>query len=87
MTRIALPPQFDCTAATALADTLRAAPHPFSIDGSAVERIGIAGLQLLLSARVAAEASGHPLVIDQPSDPLAAAARTAGADVLLATTR
>ncbi len=75
---------FDLTAATALADTFRAVRGPIVVDGAAVERVGAAGLQLLLSARATAAEAGHRLTIITPSAALQAAARTAGAGFLLA---
>ncbi|MFS0773516.1 STAS domain-containing protein [Sphingomonas sp. 1P08PE] len=84
MTVIVLPAVIDLAAAAQLAETLRAAPGPVAIDGGVVERIGAAGLQLLLSARATVTAAGHPLTIDTPSGPLLAAAATAGAGALFA---
>jgi anti-anti-sigma regulatory factor len=48
------------------------------IDGSAIEQIGQAGLQLLLSARRSADAAGAPFAIVAPSQPLCRAAQIAG---------
>ncbi len=87
MTTIALPAIVDLAAATALAETLRATAGPLTLEAAAVERIGAAGLQLLLSARASAEVAGHTLAIDHASAPLIAAAATAGAGFLLATDR
>lgn len=84
MTRIVLPAIVDLAAAVSLADTLLTAPSPTAIDGSGVERIGVAGLQLLLSAQTTGEVSGTPIVIEQPSAALCEAARLAGADQLFA---
>lgn len=87
MTRIALPALFDLPAAATLADTLRTTKGAVVLDGSTVERIGIAGLQLLLSAQATAVVAGHSVIVDEPSDALRAAARTAGAGFLLASDR
>lgn len=87
MTRLPLPAMIDLPAALQLADALRSTTDPIAVDGAAVERIGIAGLQLLLSAQMAMTATGHPFSIDHPSEALAAAARTAGAECLLASDR
>lgn len=84
MNVIALSAIVDLAAAQALAETLKAEPIPFAIDGSGVERIGVAGLQLLLSARAASDSAGHLLTIDRPSAALKSAAATAGAGFLLA---
>ncbi len=87
MTSIALPPVVDLAAVATLAEALRAAPGPVTIDAGAVERIGAAGLQLLLSARATAEVAGHVLAIEGAPAPLVAAAATAGAGFLFATDR
>lgn len=87
MTQLCLPVLVDLPAALGLADLLREAKGPVAIDGSGVERIGVAGLQLLLSAQASAVAGGHGFAIDRPSDALAAAARTAGAECLLTSAR
>ena len=84
MTRIVLPALFDLPAALLLADTLRADDGAVVLDGAAVDRIGIAGLQLLLSAHATAAVTGRPIAIDAPSPALCTAARTAGADFLVA---
>ncbi|MDP1027259.1 STAS domain-containing protein [Sphingomonas sp. KR1UV-12] len=87
MTAIVLPAVVDLAAAVALAETLRAATGAITINGGLVERIGAAGIQLLLSARATAAAGGHALTIAPASAPLAAAVATAGASVLLASDR
>lgn len=87
MTHISLPPIVNLAAAEALAETLRAAAGPVTLEASGVERIGIAGLQLLLSAQVSARMAGHELTIARPSAALKAAATTAGAAGLLALDR
>lgn len=53
------------------------------IDGSSIERIGQAGLQLLLSARCSAERLGVPFAISAPSQPLCRAAQIAGLSEVL----
>ena len=85
MTRIVLPALFDLPAAMLLVETLRADAEPIVLDGAGVDRIGIAGLQLLLSAHATAAATGRSLAIAAPSAALRAAAHTAGADFLVAT--
>ena len=87
MTRIVLPALIDLPAALLLADTLRAHDGLVVLDGGAVDRIGIAGLQLLLSAHATAAVEGRSIAIDTPSAALCAAARTAGAGFLVATGR
>lgn len=52
---------------------------PVRIDASKVERIGSLGLQLLMSAAATWRQSNVSLRIDDPSDALVSAARTAGA--------
>ncbi len=87
MNRIPLPASFDLPAAQLLADTLRADAGPVVLDGTAVDRIGVAGLQVLLSAHATAAVTGRDLAIEAPSAALCAAARTAGASFLVATDR
>lgn len=87
MNRIVLPALFDLPAAMALQDTLRADAGPTVLDASRIDRIGVAGLQLLLSAHATAAATGRSLALDAPSAALCAAARTAGAGFLVATER
>ena len=87
MTRIPLPAMFDLPAAMLVADALRADAEPVVLDGSAVDRVGIAGLQLLLSASATAVATGRSISIDTPSPAMRAVARTAGADLLFASDR
>jgi anti-anti-sigma regulatory factor len=87
MTRLPLPAMVDLPAAIRLADLLRATKGPLVLDAAAVERIGGAGLQLLLSAQATARGSGTDFAIEHPSAALCAAARTAGADRLLASDR
>ena len=84
MTRLALPSTLDLAAATSLLDTLRAAPGDIVLDAGGVERIGVAGIQLLLSAQGTADGGGHMLTIAAPSDAFCTAIRIAGADALLA---
>lgn len=86
MTRHVLPATVDLTATVALAETFRTAAAPVVLDAAGVDRIGVAGLQLLLSLHVHG-LGGQPVVLENASDALCAAARTAGAHTLLATTR
>jgi anti-anti-sigma regulatory factor len=62
---LSLPPRFDLAAATAMLPVLDAAivTGGAAIDGLGVKRIGLAGLQLLASARLTAVARGVPLAI------------------------
>ena len=60
-----------------------AAKQPIAIDGGDVERIGLAGLQVLLAARRNAAASDIPFAIEPCSDPLSDMASLAGLDDLL----
>lgn len=88
MTMIPLPGHFDTRAAGELMPTLRVAlseggGDPVMLDGSPVERIGLAGLQLLLSARRAADAAGRDFILSPVSQPLLTAATLIGAEPLL----
>ena len=88
MTMIPLPGHFDTQAASELAAVLRVAltddgGDAVLLDGGPVERIGIAGLQLLLSTRRAAEAAGRRFILSPVSAPLHAAATLIGAEPLL----
>ena len=59
------------------------AKEPIVIDGANVERIGLAGLQVLLAARSSASAAGLPFGIEACSDPLSDMANLAGLDTLI----
>ena len=88
MTTIPLPQHFDTRAAAALAPDLRVAladggNAAIVLDGGPVERIGQAGLQLLVSARRTADAAGRPLSIEPASAAMRAAAALTGADAVL----
>ena len=80
MTAITLPPRCDRAAAEALLPALRAAADKgrMAIDGTAVEQVGQAMLQLLASARCSG--SGASIA---PSPALAEAARMTGLTVHL----
>ncbi|WP_298090488.1 lipid asymmetry maintenance protein MlaB [uncultured Sphingomonas sp.] len=84
MTRLALPSTLDLAAATALLDTLRGVSGDIVLDAGGVERIGVAGIQLLLSAQGTADGAGHALTIEAPSEAFCTAIRISGADALLA---
>jgi len=88
MTTIPLPEHFDTRAAAALAPDLRVAladggTAAIVLNGGPVERIGQAGLQLLVSARRTADAAGRSLSIEPASAGLRAAATLTGADTVL----
>jgi chemotaxis protein CheX len=80
---------------TAVLDTAAAGPlrfalcraiedgTPLTIDGSAVERVGLACLQVLAAARAAAAAAGVGFGIIRPSTPLADMAKLAGLGALV----
>ncbi len=81
MARIILPETFDRGAAQALVEEFNTAMRDGSsivVDASAVERIGQAGLQLLLSAQKSARLSEITLAIKDPSDVLTEAAALTG---------
>lgn len=80
MTRHDLPALLDLAAAGRLADALRGIHGPVLLDGTAVERAGVAAIQVMLSAQGSAVAAGFGLMVDAPSAALAAALRTMGAD-------
>ncbi|WP_267382438.1 MULTISPECIES: STAS domain-containing protein [unclassified Sphingomonas] len=83
MTRLPLPGTFDLPAVIQLAGKLRSTSGPVVLDGAAVERIGIPGLQLLLSAQATAQAGGKMFEIRHPSNALITAANTAGANEII----
>ena len=79
-----LPPILDRDAAMALATAWRVhASCACEIDGSEVTRVGQTGLQLLLSARATAQASGADLRLVNVSAELERAVALAGLDALL----
>ncbi|MDN4634136.1 STAS domain-containing protein [Sphingomonas sp. PsM26] len=83
MTRLTLPSTLDLPAVIRLADALRSTTGPVLLNGAAVERIGVAALQLFLSAQATAKAGGQMFKIEQASDAFSSAAHVAGADALL----
>ncbi len=70
------------SAAAAFAIAIKAG-EDVKIDGSKVKQIGQAGLQILLSGFASANHRRSKIEITQPSDPLNAAAKLAGASLLL----
>lgn len=81
-----LPASLDTAAASPLRLELRTlvdAHEPVMLDGSAVERIGQACLQVLAAAQIAATAAGLAFAIDMPSPPLTEMAGLAGLATLL----
>jgi anti-anti-sigma regulatory factor len=71
--RVLLPATLDTTGAIAVVETLRAAPgSDWDLDGSAVERCGTPGVQVLLSAAHSAARAGTRFRITAPSPALAA---------------
>lgn len=83
---LALPPILDTEAATPLRSALVQAignGEPLILDGSAVARIGMACLQVLAAAKMAAEAIGLPFWLCEPSAALAGAARMTALDALI----
>lgn len=85
-TLLALPARCDRAAADVLLPRLRAAvaAGDVAIDGGDVVQFGQAMLQLLLSARAAAAATGHRLTI-APSPSMRGIVAMAGAAALLGT--
>lgn len=69
--------------AETLIETINA-KEPITINGENVERIGLAGLQVLLAARSNARASGLSFAIEPCSPPLSDMAALAGLDDLVA---
>lgn len=88
MTRIILPPTIDRQAVTAQIEPLRAAfagGEPVEIVCDAVEQIGQAGLQLLMSAVRTGRETGVALSLSGAGGAVEAAARLAGmSDMLFA---
>ncbi len=84
-----LPPVLDLTCAESLHDDLQAcmthgAVHgAVRVDGSAVERVGTACLQLLAAAAVTVRAQGREFNLLTPSEPLLHAVRDVGLSNLL----
>jgi len=84
---IALPSVLDTPAASVLHSTFCDAigrDESLLINGSAVERVGQACLQVLTAAALQARQSGLAFRIDEPSPQLAEMANLAGLDFLLA---
>lgn len=82
----ALPENVDRSAAADMATAFAGAiqsGNDVEIDGSKVTQIGQAGLQILLSSFASAHQRRSKIEITQPSDPLNAAAKLAGASELL----
>ncbi|KQN37412.1 hypothetical protein ASG37_10165 [Sphingomonas sp. Leaf407] len=87
MTPLPLSAVLDTAAAPALRDLLverLSAGEPLLLDGSGVERIGQACLQVLIAAETAARAAGVAFAIDAPSPALADMTALAGLSPLLA---
>lgn len=87
MTRHPLPTRLTTTAARPLAKTLLENVEtrmPLSLDGSAVDLVGQACLQVLASAQKAAVARKLDFAIHDPSDALREGCALAGLDHLLA---
>ncbi|MBB3692319.1 STAS domain-containing protein [Sphingomonas sp. BK580] len=79
-----LPPRLDTAAAPPLRVALKKLveqAQPLAIDGSAVEQIGQACLQVLIAARTAAAAQGQPFALTAVSIPFADAAALAAVDL------
>lgn len=78
---VMLPPVIDVTAAPAVLESLRWALHEqrgLKIDGSEVQEIGTAGIQMLIAAAIALEKRGEQLELHAPSDEILAAAQELG---------
>ncbi|WP_277981484.1 STAS domain-containing protein [Sphingomonas phyllosphaerae] len=79
-----LPPRLDTAAAPPLRVALKKLveqAQPLTIDGSAVEQIGQACLQILIAARAAAVAEGQSFALTAVSIPFADAAALAAVDL------
>lgn len=86
MTAYALESSLDTAAATPLRQELLNridARQPILLDGAEVMRVGLACLQVLTSARIAAEAEGLPFAINNPSAALRDMAALARLDAVL----
>ncbi len=87
MTALSLPAILDTAAAPALRDLLAAhvaGGGTLLLDGSGVERIGMACLQVLLAAETAAQAAGVAFAITDASPALTDMTALAGLTPLLA---
>ena len=83
---VPLAPRLDTAAAAPLQQMLTdriGRGEAVVLDGSAVERTGLACLQVLAAARTAAVAHGLAFRVEQPGEPLAEMARLAGFDAIL----
>ncbi|MEH3047786.1 STAS domain-containing protein [Sphingomonas adhaesiva] len=81
----ALSTRLDTDAAAALRQSLRKLvddAHPLTVDGSEVEQIGQACLQVLVAARRTATEQGLAFAIERPSPALVEAATLAALDIL-----
>ncbi|MBW6525975.1 STAS domain-containing protein [Sphingomonas sp. RHCKR7] len=79
-----LPPRLDTAAAPPLRVALKKLveqAQPLAVDGSAVEQIGQACLQVLIAARAAATAQGQSFALTAVSIPFADAAALAAVDL------
>lgn len=88
MTLHILPGRLDTGAADGLHGALLdrvAQGQPLRLDGAAVEQVGLACLQLLISARRTAAALQLPFVIEHPSAALLEGISIAGLDALVET--
>lgn len=78
---IILPTVFDMGGTIGIVDDLKAAvagSTDVTVDGSAVERCGTPGIQILLAAARSARANGHTLHLTAASEPLKATFHTLG---------
>ncbi|HEX8446961.1 MAG TPA: STAS domain-containing protein [Sphingomonas sp.] len=85
---IPLPEHLDTGAATAFVSVLRAAladggTGPIQLDGTPVQRVGMAGVQLLIAARQSADAARRDFILSPVSQPLLDACTLVGAEPLL----
>ena len=81
--RLQLPPVIDVSTAGALKTALvEALGGDMVLDGSAVQRVGGLGVQLLLSAERACQAAGGAFSLLDPSPALSEAVRLIGAQSL-----
>lgn len=82
----ALPTKLDTAQAASLATEIKADLEQnrwVHLNGSSVEMVGLACLQILLSARLSAEKAGLPFLIENPSEALSYGARLLGIESLL----